>query len=332
MAAETEKSFPYGSQNHDRRYKSADFRAYYAQLIGNGVIYSNANALKVTEGGGMSVILPTGGAFIEGVGYRNTATLSFTLDTADGALSRIDRIVIRNDYTLRSTYAAVLKGAYSAQPQPTAVTRNADRYEIAVADVLVSRGVVSITQADITDLRLYSELCGIVTGLIKQADTTELYNQFEAYFEEFKQRYIADAESWTAGQETDFTAWERAQKADFEAWVDTIRKILDETTAGHLQNEIETNRQAAAEDAFLRFYNMQNQTSEWQQDGSIIVTSGEARLTVVKGTDLSGHKTITETLKPLSDTEGHYVKITTFYPATGSTNKRITEAYSYELE
>ena len=98
-----EKSFPYGSANHDRRYKSSDFRAYYAQMIGNGVYYSNANALKVREGEGMTILLGVGGAFIEGVGYRNTSDRAFRLDTADGALSRIDRIVIRNDYQKRDT-------------------------------------------------------------------------------------------------------------------------------------------------------------------------------------------------------------------------------------
>ena len=146
-----EMSFPYGSVAHDRRYKSSDFRAYYALFLGNGVFYRNANALKVIEGDGMTVMLSIGNAFIEGAGYRNTSALALRLDTADGALSRIDRIVIRNDYKKRDTYAAVLKGTYSTQPQAQALTRNADAYEIAVADVLVAKGVVSITQADITD-------------------------------------------------------------------------------------------------------------------------------------------------------------------------------------
>lgn len=183
-----EMSFPYGSVNHDRRYKSSDFRAYYTQLIGNGVIYSNSNALKVSEGGGMNLLLGMGGAFIEGVGYRNTSELMLELDMSDGVSSRIDRVVIRNDYKSRRTYAAVLKGTCSARPKAAELTRNADTYEIAVADVLVAKGVVSITQADITDTRLDKDICGIVTGLIEQADTTEIYNQFEAYFKGFKEQ------------------------------------------------------------------------------------------------------------------------------------------------
>lgn len=218
-----EKSFPYGSANHDRRYKSSDFRAYYAQMIGNGVYYSNANALKVREGEGMTILLGVGGAFIEGVGYRNTSDRAFRLDTADGALSRIDRIVIRNDYQKRDTYAAVLKGEYSAHPQAAALTRNADMYEIAVADVLVAKGVISITQADITDTRLNSDLCGIVTGLIQQADTTDIFNQFTAFLTEFKQEHVSE-----------FGAWTEEQKQGFITWENGIRNILNENVAGNL--------------------------------------------------------------------------------------------------
>ena len=234
-----EMSFPYGSVNHDRRYKSNDFRAYYAQLISSGVVYSNSNALKVIENEGMSLSVCSGGAFIEGVGYKNTSSLTVKLDIADGVLSRIDRIVIRNDYKKRSTYAAVLKGAYSAQPAPRALTRNADAYEIAIADVLVAKGAISITQANITDTRLNKELCGIVTGVIEQADTTEIFNQFEAYLNEFKQHYISEIENWTADEETQFTEWTQQQKEDFITWVDSIKDIFDETTAGRMKAEIE---------------------------------------------------------------------------------------------
>lgn len=316
-----EKCFPYGSVNHDRRYKSADFRAYYAQLIGNGVIYSNSNALKVSEGGGMGVSLAAGGAFIEGVGYINTAALTFTLDTADGALSRIDRIVIRNDYTSRSTYAAVLKGSYSAQPQAAALTRNADVYEIAVADVLVAKGVVSITQADITDTRLNNSLCGIVTGLIEQADTTAIFSQFETYLAEFKAQYIADIEDWTRNKESSVTAWENAQKEAFAAWVEEIKQILDETTAGNLQNEIE----AEALAAFKRHYGLVNSSTEFMPDGSIVVTNSDGTLTVTKGEDESGNKQITEQLVSGVDT---YQKTTTFLPKTSTENKKIREEYT----
>ena len=42
--------------------------------------------------------------------FRNPATLSVTLDTAEGALNRVDRVVVRWDLPQRDMYIAVLKG------------------------------------------------------------------------------------------------------------------------------------------------------------------------------------------------------------------------------
>ncbi len=117
----------------------------------------------------------------------------------------------------------MLKGTYSANPQAAALTRNADAYEIAVADVLVAKGVISITQAAITDTRLNNDLCGIVTGLIQQADTTEIFSQFTTFVSEFKQGNVAE-----------FSAWTEKQKQEFIIWENGIRNILNENTAGNL--------------------------------------------------------------------------------------------------
>lgn len=318
-----EQCFPYNSVGGDRKYKAEEFRAYFAQLIGNGVIYKSADALKVYEGDGMSITVKAGGACIEGAGYINGTDLTLTLDTADGSLSRIDRIVIRNDYTNRKTYAAIIKGAYSAKPTAPTLTRNADAYEIAIADILVAGGVVSITQAAITDTRLNNSLCGIVSGVIEQADTTELYNQFESYFNDFKAQYIADMESWTQEEQDNYSAWETEQKADFIAWVESIKDILDATAAGKLQNEIE--QQAA--DVFNRYYGLVTQSTEFKDDGSIVAENEEATVTTTFNTDKeNGKKTVTETIVTKSGKT--YVKTTTTTPATETTNKIIREEYT----
>lgn len=316
-----ELSFPFNSIGGDRRYKAEEFRQYFALLICNGIFYKSADALKVVQGEGMTVQLNTGAAWADGCGYINTTPVPFTLDTADGALNRIDRIVLRCDYKERKYYAAVKKGTYSAKPTAPSIQRDADVYEQAVADIYVEKGTISITQANITDTRLNTELCGIVTGTVQQADTTELYNQFEAYFEEFKQQYITEMENWTDTQQSDFEAWRQKEQAEFVEWTDYIKDILDETAAGKLQNEIEK----TADEAFKRHYGMVQQETEFLPDGSIVVTNDEGVLTVTKGTDAEGNKTITETLEVATDT---YVKTTTFLSKTATENKKIREEYT----
>lgn len=319
-----ESYFPFNSVDGDRVYKAEDFRNYFAQFIGNGVFYANANALKVVENGGMQVAVNAGAGWVAGAGYINDSTLTLTLANADGALNRIDRVVLRCSYTERSIYVAVLQGAYSAQPVAPDLSRSADKYELALADVYVAAGATSITQANITDQRLNNTLCGIVTGLIEQADTTDIFNQFEQYFSEFKTTYIADIEQWTSDQETDFTSWKDTEKTSFSTWVESIKDILDASTAGHLQLEIE--EQAA--DVFRRYYDMQNASTEFKADGTIVTTNNEGTLTATKGTDEDGNTTITEVLVETATNGSTYTKVTTIIPATDTTNKTIREEYT----
>lgn len=319
-----ESYFPFNSVDGDRVYKAEDFRNYFAQFIGNGVFYANANALKVVENGGMQVAVNAGAGWVAGAGYINDSTLTLTLANADGALSRIDRVVLRCSYTERSIYVAVLQGAYSAQPVAPDLTRSADKYELALADVYVAAGATSITQANITDQRLNTTLCGIVTGLIEQADTTDIFNQFEQYLSEFKTTYIANIEQWTSDQETDFTSWKDTEKTSFAEWVESIKDILDASTAGHLQLEIE--EQAA--DVFRRYYGMQNASTEFKADGTIVTTNNEGALTVTKGTDEDGNATITEVLVEAATNGSTYTKVTTIIPATETANKTIREEYT----
>lgn len=319
-----QKCFPFNSVSGDRVYKAEDFRQYFAQFIGNGVFYSNAGALKVSEYSGMQLQVGAGAAWVAGAGYINDSTLTVSLANADGALNRIDRIVVRCSYTERNVYIDVLQGSYSAQPTAPALTRNADAYELALADIYVAAGATSITQAAITDQRLNTTVCGIVTGLITQADTTDIFNQFVSYLEQFKAQYIADIEDWTETEQDSFTDWETTQKNAFEAWVEEIRDILDETTAGHLQNEIEQ----LAQDVFKRYYGMVDTDTEFLPNGNIQITNDEGILTVTKGTDLDGNRTITEVLVPAAAGSSTYTKVTTIIEATASTNKIIREEYT----
>jgi len=131
------------------------------------------------------------------------------------------------------------KGTYSANPVATDLQRDADAYELAIADVYVGKGVLKITQANITDQRLNTTVCGIVTGLVTQADTTDIFNEFESYLTQFKATYVTDFNQWVAEHETDWTTWSNDQKTSFSAWVDSIKNILDDAAAGKLELEIE---------------------------------------------------------------------------------------------
>lgn len=176
-------TLPFNSIDHDRVYKAEDWAWYFATFLANGVFPKPSDGLQVIAYDGMEVRVNVGYAFINGTAFRNPVSTSIKLATAEGAQNRIDRIVVRWDLTVRDTYLAVLKGVPSAKPTATALTRNTERWELALADIYVGKGVTGIRTANITDQRFNSAVCGIVKGTVEEIDASVLTKQFNDFFE-----------------------------------------------------------------------------------------------------------------------------------------------------
>lgn len=181
---------------YDRMYKAEDWAWYFATFIANGVFPKPSDGLQVAAYSEMKVRVNAGYAFINGYAYRNPAPLNVTLDRAEGAQSRIDRIIVRWDLPQRDIYIAVLKGVPSAKPVATAVTRNTEIWELALADIYVGKGVTKILTQNITDQRFNSAVCGIVTGILKEIDASVLTRQFNDFFDTYSQRVLSDFEAY----------------------------------------------------------------------------------------------------------------------------------------
>lgn len=247
-----EKSMFFNSREGDRRYKAEDWANYFSSFISNGVMPLPSSGLQVVTGENMTVRLREGKAWINGYFYNNTDYLNLTLDFADGVLNRIDRIVIRWDLTARSILAKVKKGVPSAQPVAPTLQRDADVFEIAVADVLINKGATAITQGNITDQRLNGELCGVSAGIIQQIDTTEFNAQLQAWFKEYmdlsKKEFdslVAYFNSLKIQSDVEYrafveylNAYKAQSKEEFDTWFESIKNILDENAAGNLLNLI----------------------------------------------------------------------------------------------
>ena len=214
-----EKSSFFNSIDGDRKYKAEEWAEYFASLIGNGVFPEPSTNLMVEAYNNMTIKVKAGKAWINGYFYFNTADLTVQLENADGVLKRIDRIVIRWSLTNRSIQAAVKKGTFASSPVAPALQRDADIYEIALADVLVNNGVIEVTQANITDLRQNSSLCGIVAGTVDQIDASGLFAQYEQIF----------------------NTWMTSSDQEYATWFDSIQSILDENVAANLLNLINAN-------------------------------------------------------------------------------------------
>lgn len=254
-------------EEYDRVYLAAQFAAYFASFIGNGVYAEHSNQLQVVAmpTPQMQVGVEKGQGWINGYWYENTDTMHLPIEVADGVLNRIDSIVLRLGFAERNMWLMVKKGTPAVNPTAPEVTRTADYYDLQLATISIPASSIRITQAQIQDTRMNQDVCGWVTGVVKQLDTTTLFNQFETYFQEFKENNQADYEEWTetqkqawlswvSGQETDFTDWTDEQKeeyetwyathinqwqSDFDTWFENIKGQLGEDAAGNLQNQID---------------------------------------------------------------------------------------------
>ncbi|URN83481.1 hypothetical protein [Acetobacterium wieringae] len=217
----------HNSRNGDRRVKADFFARFFGSLIGNGVFPNPSTGCQVIANNDMTVTFKTGKAWINGVFYENTADMALSLDVADGVLKRIDRVVLQFSTIDRTIAAKVKKGTFASSPVAPSLQRDADAYELGIADIFIGNGVVSVSQSSITDLRLNSNYCGVVTALINQIDTTTLFNQYQAWYLET-----------TNQAATDLSTMISAFQSSFNAWFADLQDILDENTAGNLLNMI----------------------------------------------------------------------------------------------
>lgn len=222
-----EKSSFFTSLNGDRKYKASDFAEYFKIFIGNGVFPNPSTNLQVIANGDMTLTISQGNAWINGYMYSNTDNLILTVENSDSSLKRIDRVVVKCDFINREIKTCIKKGVFSQNPTAPALTRDADAYELCIAEIEIGNGVIAIQQSKITDTRLNAEICGIVTQTVETIDTTTLFNQIEAYKREFE----VQNEIW-------FDTNTNQLSTNFNTWFNSIKGILSEDVAGNLLNKI----------------------------------------------------------------------------------------------
>lgn len=168
------------NDEYDRIYNAEDVTSYLDKVIGNGVFPNPSNQLQVTAASGMGITVNAGQGWIDGHKMINSAALPLTLAASDVLLNRIDRVIFYVDYTAREMGIEVKQGTPATNATAPALVRDATRYEMGLATVAVGKGATSITQANITDTRGDSTVCGFVQGLVQQADTSTLFSQWDA--------------------------------------------------------------------------------------------------------------------------------------------------------
>ena len=213
------KSFP----NNVDEYIGAEYVMKWLHGRTSGV-FAASNNLKVSADTGMTVRVPDGIGWITSLSgdgsvvwndyYETYAeNMPLTLSMAHASYARIDRIVVSLDtvdFTSKPTIE-ILEGTASVSPSAPALTRTASKYMISLAQIYVGAAATSITAANITDERLDTSVCGLVTESLS-IDTSAMFAQYSQWYADLQAQAASDQsdyedewEDWISGKESDAT-------------------------------------------------------------------------------------------------------------------------------
>lgn len=227
MGELSEKAFPFDSEkdnlgNNDREYFADDFARYFRSFISSGTFMRKADNLQIMANDDMTVTLRPGSMIIDGYKYDNVSDIIIPIEPADGVMNRIDRIAITWIKEERDIHVTIQKGQYSYTPIVPECRRTEEYKDYVVADIYIAAGAISITQDNITDQRLNTEVCGLAIAFC-MIDTKMIFDQLQAFY----QKVVAESNEW-----------KEAKKVAWETWFANIKDQLSGDVAGNLQGQI----------------------------------------------------------------------------------------------
>lgn len=145
---------------YDRKYNANDYTDNLAVIIGNGVLRSENDDLRVSAAG-MALSVAAGRAWINGHHYYNDAPVTFVAPAAPAGGSRWDRVMLQLDSNIgtRAIKLRYVQGTAANSPAKPAPVRDGDIYELVLADIYVGTNAKSVT---VTDKRGDASVCGWV--------------------------------------------------------------------------------------------------------------------------------------------------------------------------
>ena len=193
------KSFP----NNQDEYIGAEYVMRWLHGRTSGVFgaYNNANVSAVQ--GAMAVTVSDGTGWMSnsnsdgGVWWNDNeavigSKLQLSVDAADSTMNRIDRVIVEWKTTNYVDYPEIkiLKGTKSSNVSAPALTNNSTVRQISLARISIPAGTISLTNSLITDERLDTSVCGLVTEKVS-VDTSMINAQVQATLTETQEQSAA---------------------------------------------------------------------------------------------------------------------------------------------
>lgn len=194
----------FDSVNNDRVYNADQMSNMFKGLISDGIFENVSNRFIVTSvSGQLKVYVGTGRAFVKDKWIENSSPVTVTLNSPHPILNRYTAIVLRKDVANRSVIITTIDGTNATNPSYPSIVRDDNYYDLCLAYVYVKANATEILQDDIIDTRTNSDICGWVTGIIRQVDTSDLFLQYLAAY----QTMMNTMQSWYSQEQQSYTSW-----------------------------------------------------------------------------------------------------------------------------
>ena len=206
---------------YDRTYNADQMSGYFEGLVSDGVYENVGDAMQVIASGGMQVQVKSGRMLIDSKWLKNDAAYSIDITPAHVTLNRYTAIVARLDKPARTISIVAKDGENATEPVKPVISDTVSVKEMCLAYIYVGRGVTEITQSAIEDTRPDTNICGGVTGIIEQVDTSQLFLQWQTAYEEFYTKFTAQFNEW-------FTAL--TEQLNVNTYIQKYHKVVDMET------------------------------------------------------------------------------------------------------
>lgn len=189
----------FDSINRDRLYTAEQMNRPYKRLVSNGVFATpsgtpSTDLQVVSAGSGMNIIVKKGEGIFADKWFELPNDLAITVPANVNISPRRDSVIVQIDKRQSGRIGRIVyrTGTPAAYPMPPDLSTTENLIEYRVANIYVAASANYIGNDAIVDLR-GSDECPWVTHLLKQVDTSQLYNQYraayDAYYNQETQRF-----------------------------------------------------------------------------------------------------------------------------------------------
>ena len=228
----------YDAINNDRVYTATDMNRPYKRIISEGVFATpqgtaSTDLQTLSAQSGLNIIVKKGEGLLASKWFESTSDLQIAVPANTGIVPRRDSVILQVNTKQSGRNASIIyrTGTPSSNPQPPELSTDSTIVERRLSNIYVAAGANYIGNDAIVDLRGSSE-CPWITSLIKQVDTSQLYNQWQAAYQAYYNNTTEEFDEYAEAKRTAFDEFVQSLTEELTVTTNVILLESNYTTSG----------------------------------------------------------------------------------------------------